>query len=1334
MMRAILFCLAAGLCFSANCVFSEDVRIWPLYYRNTDAASGETRQEIFWPLYSRYATKTQSVHKFLSFQNEYPGQFSSQQYFLWPLTGFRWGEGLHDLWIFPLLWSASDKDRGHLSCFPLWMCWWRPNQLHLNIALLQHNSWRKEGQSHYLFPLLWSCWYEDQHRKQYSHGVFPVFRVALRQDAKVKNEAEGARYASFYLFPFWQGSQGHDTSSVLPTASLRTWQGVFPLFYNADQSFVSGKTKEHAAQIWHENSLWLFPYWQKSKSHALADNPPATRAELQQLSTEDFQLNESRRLLPPFYWQQKKRDYHANNRECIGESEQFWLFPWWMNYRRDSAGELRSSWVFPAQWGESMQKDKRGLAQEKTWRAFWPLYRSRRESERTAAGEKRLDSHSLWLCPWYGSSFDGPHVSGGSWFLLLGGAGESTQKTEQSQAKQGFRYVMPLYFQSWLRQNEGERTLRKEGKLWAFPYWRSRGLEKEQDFLPPFYFSDRQTNRNEFLSVAGLYNRREKQASLRRKQRHEAERLGKLPGDWRVKWSREDCFWQNLLPFWFRSFDDKNASHAIFPLYRFSEGCNRNYDCQETLHLPWLLGRTSTVKRADGYQGKTQSYALSLYQRSNSTWMNEKQQAQHASSLRVCPLFGYSNSSSGDFRCWSTLPPFSYRRSGSIFAANSRSLSLPWHWLPLYRSEIWQETPIKGKSIRKNWLFPFYVFEDNEKTETKRLSVFWFLYHREQFRQEKKAWGMGGGLSNYYELDSNGFVERSVMYRLYRFRERSWFKEREIMPFYASADYANSDWHWSVLGGLFGAGKSGNTSWVKFLYIPFRDQESPLPAEQLEAERLQRAPKHLEYALKYAEAGRFDRAAMEFLLAEGAFETDYDLLLSAGNAYAKADAERFAEYFRKDLPSSQARLASKGEKYRRGRAKQELLHQALEFYQSALQLRGASSDLLRRMALCSIQLGEDAEALQNLKQRDEQFPSFAAAVDYFRIVDKIYSRSKPVAGGVLPRHELLEHMLERFPEHPLFYLYKAYPIDADPPENMDIKTDLYEKAALLRPVGEELMPLPINGELPCYAIHQWGDFPQAAKLSAYAADQAVILLNERYEQERRKRPRLLTRELALEFKQRAFKLYPLQDQYGWGNLALLEKYHGEFGSDIALRQDLLELQKAVSEEADKKRILGYVQRSLLEVELRLSQLNSWNVRRIDAGATAQQKEIRLFDKASDGYIDLDAFFGGIDHCEIEAECSLSAPAETRVLLRLGFDRELRVELNGKPVFGPEKQRIARRDRHTVPLTLQPGENILKFYVKDDSLSFGFYARLTDLSGQPTGPWRWQEAPAQVMRQ
>ena len=179
---------------------------------------------------------------------------------------------------------------------------------------------------------------------------------------------------------------------------------------------------------------------------------------------------------------------------------------------------------------------------------------------------------------------------------------------------------------------------------------------------------------------------------------------------------------------------------------------------------------------------------------------------------------------------------------------------------------------------------------------------------------------------------------------------------------------------------------------------------------------------------------------------------------------------------------------------------------------------------------------------------------------------------------------------------------------------------------------------------------------------------------------------------------------------------------------------MLELQKAVSEEADKKRILGYVQRSLLEVELRLSQLNSWNVRRIDAGATAQQKEIRLFDKASDGYIDLDAFFGGIDHCEIEAECSLSAPAETRVLLRLGFDRELRVELNGKPVFGPEKQRIARRDRHTVPLTLQPGENILKFYVKDDSLSFGFYARLTDLSGQPTGPWRWQEAPAQVMRQ
>ena len=172
-MRALRVWLTAVVGLAAGCMLAEGVRICRCIIAILMQASGETRQEIFWPLYSRYTTQTQSVHKILSFQNEYPDQFPSQQYFLWPLTGFRWGEDLHDLWIFPFLWSASDGNRGHLSCFPLWMCWWRPNRLHLNLALLQHNTWRKNGQSHYLFPLLWTHWDESQYRKEFSHGVFP---------------------------------------------------------------------------------------------------------------------------------------------------------------------------------------------------------------------------------------------------------------------------------------------------------------------------------------------------------------------------------------------------------------------------------------------------------------------------------------------------------------------------------------------------------------------------------------------------------------------------------------------------------------------------------------------------------------------------------------------------------------------------------------------------------------------------------------------------------------------------------------------------------------------------------------------------------------------------------------------------------------------------------------------------------------------------------------------------------------------------------------------------------------------------------------------------------
>ncbi|MFA6930155.1 MAG: hypothetical protein WCT05_07490 [Lentisphaeria bacterium] len=1319
-MRQKLFLILffAFFSFGITQAVGEDIRVWPIYYRNTDAVSKEIRQEVFWPLYSRYSTTKYQVHKILSFQQDYPTQYSGQLYFLWPLTGFRWGEDIHDLWIFPLLWSASEKDRGHLSCFPLWLCWWRKNQLNLNFALLLHNSWKADGQAHYLFPVFWSCWTETQHRKQYSHGIFPLFRIAMRQDTPVKQEAEGRSYDSFYLFPYWQGSRGQDAAPA-QQAYLRKWQGVFPVFYNTRGRRVSGKNKERSDEIWDQQSCWLFPYWQKTESHVPSENPPCTRAGLEQLKGQDFQLDSRRRLLPPFYWHEQKCNYHSKSRELSGEREQFWLFPWWMSYRWDSSGHSLSRWLFPAQWGESSEKDSKGLTQVKSWQAFWPLYRSRRESEQTAAGEIRLDSKALWLFPWYSSAFEGANASGGSWFFLLGGAGKSTQQAQQSSAEQGFRYVVPLYFQSWMRQSAGDATLCAENKLWAFPYWRCRSQEKEQDFLPPFYLSDRQHHRNEFLSVGGLYNRREKQASLRRKQCHEKERQDMLPGDWRGKWSREDLFWQHLLPFWYRSFDAEKEMQAIFPLYSFSQGCKRNYERQETLQLPWLLGSSSTVKRADAYQQKTQSYALSLYRRSQTEWPDEKKNTLRASSLRIWPLFAYFSNAGQNFDCWSTLPPFSYRSRGSIFAENNRSLSLPWHWLPLYHWEVKQDTPIKGRPIRKNWFFPFYSYENNEKTDTQRLSIFWFLYQQEQFRDEKKVWGMGGGLSNYYERDSNGFVERSVLYRLYRFRQRSWFAERELMPFYAAAEYVNSDWHWSILGGLLGAGKSAETSWVKFLYIPFRKREPPVAAEQLEAERLQRAPLHLDYALKYAEAGRFDRAAMEFMLAEGAFESDYDLLLVAGNAYARADAERFAEYFRKDLPSSLSRLAGKGERYRRGRAKQELLGQALEFYEKALQVRGASSDLLCRMALCHLQRHDEQAALLKLKQRDEQFPSFAAAVDYFRILDKMGIETGQAAAGIPPLAELLERMLARFPEHPLFYLYKARSMGDD----KEAKIACYEKAALMQPVEEELLPLPVTWELPCPVINHQGDFPSAAKFSGFAAEWAIVRLNERYAIERQEKR--LTQELAQEFKERVLRLYPLQ-KYARDNFELLKKYHGEFGSDIGLRQELLGLQDSIPGGTENKSLLQSVQRSLLEVELRLSQLCLWKVRRIDAAATPEQREVRLLNKSADGYIDLDAFFGGIDDCEVEAQCSITAPAETPLQLWLGFDRELRVELNGKTLFGPARQKIARRDAVMVPITLQAGPNHLTLYIRDDRLSFGFFARLSDPDGQPSGSWRWQK--------
>jgi hypothetical protein len=125
-------------------------------------------------------------------------------------------------------------------------------------------------------------------------------------------------------------------------------------------------------------------------------------------------------------------------------------------------------------------------------------------------------------------------------------------------------------------------------------------------------------------------------------------------------------------------------------------------------------------------------------------------------------------------------------------------------------------------------------------------------------------------------------------------------------------------------------------------------------------------------------------------------------------------------------------------------------------------------------------------------------------------------------------------------------------------------------------------------------------------------------------------------------------------------------------------------------------------------------LKTWRI----AGQVAGKPVTRDYTgKFFERYVDLDELLGHPDHATVTAECQVTSPDERRVILRLGFDHTLTAELNGRVVFGPKSRKIAVRDEYRVPLILKAGANRLRLTVSDDTLAYGFFARLSSEQGE-----------------
>ena len=101
-----------------------------------------------------------------------------------------------------------------------------------------------------------------------------------------------------------------------------------------------------------------------------------------------------------------------------------------------------------------------------------------------------------------------------------------------------------------------------------------------------------------------------------------------------------------------------------------------------------------------------------------------------------------------------------------------------------------------------------------------------------------------------------------------------------------------------------------------------------------------------------------------------------------------------------------------------------------------------------------------------------------------------------------------------------------------------------------------------------------------------------------------------------------------------------------------------------------------------------------------------------------GFVDLAALLGRVNWAVAYAATSVQSPETREVQLRIGSDDGIKVWLNGELVLSRNVDRPAALDQDIVPVTLQKGQNQLLLKVYNRLYSWGFYMRITNVTGKP----------------
>lgn len=1251
-MKTSLVTVLACLFLSASSVMADDIKVWPLFYQNTDPETRTARTEFLWPLYVRETTPSYAANQFLSFPQSFPGEYPSQFYFLWPFSGLRTGNG-HDAWLFPLLWTGSKQGRNdhYFALFPAFYYGEDGDDTTLNIALLQHNHWDQDGASHYLFPLFWNSWESRAGYDSRAVGLLPLFWMNRSQNIDIRYPSRSTSGGAL-LLSWWSRRSSTNSAGNGTSVSESASGNLFPVFRKARSSTKTLSGGPGAGErAW--DSLWIIPYWQ---SHETSTNSHYT-------------VSEARHRLFPLYW-----DW-SETRDKKGESGRALLPLWWHSATLEG-GELTESADFIVPIGAHFYKK----GEYDTRNILGPMFN---RTENTRTGTVRYDA----LFPFF-SLTRGESESGGHIFPLAG----------------------------WHKER-GEHD-----NLWyGFPLgW---NCESQESF-------DYRMSRPQFFAL------------------HEMETRPSVSEPDCRKGPRRTVAFYPLL--WSkRQADEKH--HGILPFY-WRDSVRYGRTVSDNTVLPLLLGNYQTSTRDDQPVASSQNILLSLI--SNGRGPNSR-------NWRVFPLFSYDRHG-GSLDYSSFILPFAYeswRDSDRPEQVYSSKLSIPFSFLPLFRSETSQEGSSTNGS-RKSWFFPLYKRETLSGTagDGSKLSILWPLWNGEWVNDETHIRGLGG-VVNFYERDSGGFVDQRFLYRVFSRHTRSWFNQHELMPLFARSSREDGTSSWGFLGGLLGGGSDGTRNYLRLLYLKIPTSKAmPVTAE----ERVANQKRHAELALDYLRHDRHDRAAIEFMLAGDAYAKDAAFQLAAGEAYMKAKADVLGKELRSSLPKSLDPIYGRSNSGNLDTIARNLRSLAVQRFEEAIRLGADKPATLVKLAGAFSELGRNDEALKRLDESDKLKPSYATGMMRLRTAQTIWeacarpngTNSAACTAALSGVNSIFRELNARYPKSPSlalaeggWLLSQANPhrytgqvaeewygsdweyyngsTDAFSPQLMK-RLDLYRQGAGWTPGAEEQAWLDARRERPRPRV-SWMFFVsrvgvplppdvQCARKAAVILNQqlATLISDKHYDRAETLRDpiaRLLPKvcskcpvpagvkdlyynyqEPTSQYLQHLYTLYITATNRPLDYIAAAE----ELAPRLCRHQ-----QPAVSN-------------ALESVRLEQQYIKTWHF----AGDIGGKRVSRVYEgKFFERYVDLDAILGRPDDCTVTAECVVQSPDERKVVLRLGFDRTLTAELNGQVVFGPKSRKIAVRDEYKVPLVLKAGVNRLKLTVTDDTLAYGFFARLSSESGE-----------------